>query len=400
MDFVDTPEEAAFRAECRGWLEANAAARASTGADVLAILGSEIDTEASLAGAREWQAMAAGDGWAGIGWPVEYGGRGASAMEQVIFTQEAAHFDVPDHVFRIGISMGGPTVIAHGTDEQRTRFLPPLLTGEEIWCQLFSEPDAGSDLASLTTAAARDGDSWVVNGQKVWSSGAQYSQWGMLLARTDPSVSKHAGITYFLLDMASPGIDVRPLRQLTGGAHFNEVFLSDVRVPDSCRIGPAEGGWTVAQTTLLNERAMVGELLGDRNAADGLIDLGRTAGTLGDPRVRQAVADVYIRSAIVRYLGMRIVTAFSRGTLPGPEASVAKLSMGQLLQRLTNVALGLLGPSGVGADPADASSEASDWATTFLAAPSVRIAGGSDEIQRTIIGERVLGLPKEPKPGS
>ena len=390
MDFNDTPAEAEFRVECRAWLAANATPRpVASGGDVLAILGTEIDGEAALAEARTWQAKAAADGWAGIGWSREHGGRGATPMEQVIFTQEAARYEVPDYVFRIGVAMGGPTVIAHGTEAQQRRFLPPLLTGEEIWCQLFSEPDAGSDLASLTTSATRDGDGWIVNGQKVWSSGAQYSRWGMLLARTDQEASKHAGITYFILDMELPGLDVRPLRQMTGGAHFNEVFLDDVRIPDDCRIGPVDGGWLVAQTTLLNERAMVGELLGERNAAEPLVDLAHARGVGDDRRVRQQLAAAYIESAIIRYIGLRIVTAFSRGTFPGPEASVAKLAMGRLLQHTTNTALSLLGPAGA---------VDGDWTTTFLAAPAVRIAGGSDEIQRNIIGERVLGLPKEPRP--
>ena len=366
----------------------------SAGPDVLGILGRDVDTGAALAHAREWQGKAAADGWAGIGWPTDYGGRGASLMEQIIFTQEAGHFAVPDHVFRVGIGMGGPTVIAHGTEEQKRRWLRPLLTGEEIWCQLFSEPGAGSDLAGLRTSATRDGNEWIVNGQKVWSSGAHYSQWGLLLTRTDPDVPKHSGITYFMLDMSLPGIEVRPLRQMTGGAHFNEVFFTDVRVPDSDRLGDLNDGWRVAQTTLLNERAAIVELLGDRNAAEPLVALAHLATAEGragadDPRIRQELARVHIESAIMRYLGLRIVTAFAQGRLPGPEASVAKLAMGALLKLASELALTLLG--------AHSMTEVPDWSGAFLAAPAIRIAGGSDEIQRNIIGERVLGLPKEPK---
>jgi alkylation response protein AidB-like acyl-CoA dehydrogenase len=317
-------------------------------------------------------------------------------MEQIIFTQETARFVVPDHVFRVGIGMGGPTVIAHGTEEQKRRWLRPLLTGEEIWCQLFSEPGAGSDLAGLRTSATCDGSEWVLNGQKVWSSGAHYSQWGLLLARTDPDVPKHQGITYFMLDMSLPGIEIRPLRQMTGGAHFNEVFLTDVRILDGDRLGEANDGWRVAQTTLLNERAAIVELLGDRNVSAPLVELAHQAAADGrggsdDARIRQELARVHIESAIMRYLGLRIVTAFAHGRLPGPEASVAKLAMGELLRRAGGLSLSLLGP--------DAMIEHDDWTTAFLAAPAIRIAGGSDEIQRNIIGERVLGLPKEPREG-
>jgi len=394
MDLTDTPEAAAFRAECRAWLAANASPRArDAGASVIGVLGSDIDSDAALARARVYQARAAADGWAALSWPREYGGREATFVQQVVFGDEASHFDVPDHVFRIGVMMGGPTVIAHGTDEQRARWLPPLLTGEEIWCQLFSEPGAGSDLAGLRATAVRDGDQWIVNGQKVWSSGAHYSRWGMLLARTDPSAPKHRGITYFLLDMETPGIEVRPLRQMTGAAHFNEVFFTDVRVPDSDRLGDANDGWRVAQTTLLNERAAIAELIGGANPALALAELARAAAADGrpgidDPRVRQGLARAYAQGEILRYVGLRIVSAFSRGAMPGPEASIAKLAVADLLRSTSDLALSLLGPS--------ATAEPGTWVTGFLAAPSVRIAGGSDEIQRNIIGERVLGLPKEP----
>jgi acyl-CoA dehydrogenase len=401
MDLTDTPEAAAFRAECRAWLAANTAPRAPAGAtSITGVLGSDIDSPAELDRARAYQARAAADGWAAISWPRAYGGRAATFVEQVVFGTEAARFDVPDHVFRIGVVMGGPTVIAHGTDSQRARWLPPLLTGEEIWCQLFSEPGAGSDLAGLRTSATRDGDVWVINGQKVWSSGAHYSRWGMLLARTDPTLPKHAGITYFLLDMETPGIEVRPLRQMTGAAHFNEVFFTDVRVPDTDRLGDVNDGWRVAQTTLLNERAAIAELVGAVNPAFGLAELARAAESEGRPGttdrlVRQRLARAYAHGEILRYIGLRIVSAFSRGALPGPEASIAKLAMAELLRSTSDDALALLGPAASARnDPACSS----PWVTGFLAAPAVRIAGGSDEIQRNIIGERVLGLPKEPGP--
>jgi len=394
MDLIDTPEAGAFRAECRAWLEANADPRPSgTVTSVTGVLGAEIDSEAALARARDYQRRAAADGWAAIGWPREHGGRDASFVEQIVFGDEASRFDVPDHVFRIGVTMGGPTVIAHGTDEQRARWLPPLLVGDEIWCQLFSEPGAGSDLAGLRTTAVRDGDEWIVNGQKVWSSGAHYSRRGMLLTRTDPDVPKHAGITYFLLDMEAPGVDVRPLRQMTGAAHFNEVFFTDVRVPDRDRLGDVNDGWRVAQTTLLNERASIAELIGAANPALPLAGLAREAARLGrpgsaDPVVRQRLARAYIEGEILRYIGMRIVSAFSRGAFPGPEASIAKLAMADQLRTTHDLALALRGPG--------ANVDADDWTTGFLAAPAVRIAGGSDEVQRNIIGERVLGLPKDP----
>jgi alkylation response protein AidB-like acyl-CoA dehydrogenase len=311
----------------------------------------------------------------------------------VIFSQEAAAFEVPDTLFGIGITMGGPTVIAHGTDEQKARWLAKLHSGEEIWCQLFSEPGAGSDLAGLRTRAERDGDEWVVNGQKVWSSGAHYSKWGMLLARTDPDAPKHRGITYFMLDMELPGIEVRPLEQMTGAAHFNEVFLTDVRVPDRDRLGDANDGWRVAQTTLLNERAALGHLLSFGSIVDVLVAQARAAQADGrpgcdDPRVRQELAALYVQAELLRFIGYRIVTAISQGGLPGPEASIVKIVLARLLNRAAAIGVTLGGPDSVASE--------GEWRTLLVAAPSVRIAGGSDEVQRNIVGERVLGLPKEP----
>ena len=403
MDSNDTPEVAAFRTECRSWLAAHARPRGRrAGTELIALLGQAVDTEATLVEARRWQARAAADGWAAIGWPHEFGGRGASLPEQIAYQEEAAAFDLPDDVFRIGITMGGPTVIAHGTDEQRGRWLPPLLTGEEIWCQLFSEPGAGSDLASLRTTATRDGAGWIVRGQKVWSSGAHYSQRGMLLARTDPDLPKHAGITYFVLDMASPGIDVRPLRQMTGSAHFNEVFLTDVWIPDTDRLGPVDGGWRVAQTTLLNERATITELVSEGAITAGLVELAHQAGAQGRPGTGRRADSSGARADPCRrdhpephrppHHRCPRARAAARARGVGREAGHGAPAP----RHTSDLALQIAGPDATlaasGADGVDG------WRHTFLAAPAVRIAGGSDEVQRNIIGERVLGLPKEPGP--
>src|SRR6266487_4956525 len=255
MDFDDTSEEAAFRAEARAWLEAHARLKEPDGSDRLMMQRTD---PSHVERCRAWQRTLYDGGWAGIAWPKEYGGRGASPIESLIFAQEQAHFDVSTGVFAVAIGMVGPTLIAHGSDEQKQRYLEPMLRGDEIWCQLFSEPGAGSDLAGLSTRAVKDGDEWVVNGQKVWTTGAQHSDVAILLARTDTEAPKHEGITYFLLDMRTPGIDVRPLRQINGVAHFNEVFLDDVRLPLDAVVGDVHKGWTVARTTLTSERALIG----------------------------------------------------------------------------------------------------------------------------------------------
>jgi acyl-CoA dehydrogenase len=286
--------------------------------------------------------------------------------------------------------MGGPTLIGHATPEQQQRWLPPLRRGEEIWCQLFSEPDAGSDLASLRTAAVEDGDEWVVNGQKVWSSGAHYADFGMLLARTDPTASKHAGITWFALDMTTPGITVRPLRQMNGGAHFNEVFLEDVRIPKANVIGEVNQGWMVAATTLINERLMAGDLLGQDDMVAGIIDLARERGRAADPLVRDGLARISIQARTLGYLNYRMLTAISQTGMPGPEASVAKLATAKLFADASDLALRLLGPAGAAGD--------SPWQAARLEAPALRIGGGTDEVLKNVIGERILGLPREPKP--
>jgi alkylation response protein AidB-like acyl-CoA dehydrogenase len=288
--------------------------------------------------------------------------------------------------------MAGPTLMAHGTQEQKDRFLRPMLRGEDLWCQLFSEPGAGSDLAGLATAAIKDGDEWVVNGQKVWTSSAQYSDWGILLARTDPDVPKHRGITYFLVDMRSPGIDIRPLRQITGSAHFNEVFLTDVRVPDANRVSEAGNGWRVTMTTLTSERTLIGGNQSDKAAE--LIDLARDMGKSSDPLIRQELSQVYITQQLIKYLGWRTLSDISQGRQSGPFSSLAKLALSEHLAHIGDLGLELEGAAGM-LQPA--SGDGNYWAQVFLGQWSSRLGGGTEQVQRNIIGERILGLPGEPR---
>jgi len=390
VDFDESPAEAAFRAEARAWLEE--AARSPVAQRVRAGSAS-LDVE-WVARVKPWQAYLADHGWAGITWPKDSGGRGGTTAEAAIFAEEAARLGLTANAFAVGIAMAGPTIIAHGTEEQRRRFLPPMLRGEEVWCQLFSEPGAGSDLAGVSTRAVLDGEEWVVDGQKVWTSGAHYSDFGILLARSDPDQPKHRGITYFLLDMHAPGVEVRPLKQMTGASHFSEVFLTGVRIPADRVLGEVNGGWGVAMTTLANERTMMGGGSSGPVAAD-LIDLARSLHATDDAVVRQGLAAAWSRAEVMRYLGFRGRTRASQGLPPGPEASVRKLFAAWNLKRNGELALDVQGPGGmlVGDDaPADGR-----WQQSFLGAPSIRIAGGSDEIQRNVVGERVLGLPAEPR---
>ena len=367
MDFDESPAEAAFRAEARAWLEANAPRKGSPD-DFSA--GQQADGYVERS--KAWQARLHEAGWTDL--------RGTEAS---IFAEEQSRFGVTTGLFAVSLGMARPTIEAHGTDEQKARFLPPLLRGEEVWCQLFSEPGAGSDLAGLACRAVLDGDEYVVNGQKVWTSGAHNSDWAILLARTDPDAPKHRGITYFLMDMHDPGVDIRPLRQMTGASHFNEVFLTDVRVPTSNVLGEVNGGWAVAMTTLANERAFIGG--GGTGPGFGdLVELARTAGRSGDAVVRQGIADAYTRTEILRYLGMRARSGGHK------EASVMKLFYATHLKRTGELALSIAGPTGTLRD--------GPWQQQVLSAPSIRIAGGSDEVQRNIMGERVLGLPGEPRP--
>jgi alkylation response protein AidB-like acyl-CoA dehydrogenase len=390
VDFEESPEEAAFRAEARAWLAEAAQTEAARG-----LVGGTPSLDTGwVARAKPWQAHLADAGWACITWPTDSGGRGGTPAEAAIFAEEAARLSLSANAFAVGIAMAGPTIIAHGTEEQRRRFLPPMRRGDEVWCQLFSEPGAGSDLAGLSTRAVRDGDEWVVNGQKVWTSGAHYSDLGILLARTDPDQPKHRGITYFLVDMHSPGIEVRPLKQMTGASHFSEVFFTDVRIPHDRVLGEVNGGWAVAMTTLANERTMMGGGSSGPVVTD-LIELARACGAHRDPRVRQGLAASWSRAEIMRYLGYRSRTRASHGLPPGPEASVRKVFAAWNLKGNGELALAVQGAAGMLLD-GDAPA-GGRWQQSFLGAPSIRIAGGSDEIQRNVMGERVLGLPAEPR---
>jgi len=392
MDFDDTPAEAAFRAEARAWLAAHAQPAPLDASSRRSPFGGQ-DEAAHVRHCKDWQRTLYDGGWAGITWPKAYGGRGASAIEAAIFGQEQSRFDVSAGVFAVGIGMVGPTLIAHGNEEQKQRYLDSMLRGEEVWCQLFSEPGAGSDLAGLRTRAERDGDEWVVNGQKVWNSGAHFSDFGILLARTDPDQPKHRGITYFLVDMRTPGIEVRPLRQITGAAHFNEVFLTDVRIPAANVVAGVNAGWGVAHTTLANERTLIGGAGGADFAS--FARLARDFGRADDPGARQQLARLFTRLQVLRFLGYRVQTALSQGRPPGPESSVMKLAYSQHLAATGDLVLALQGTRATlgGADATDNGW----WLNSFLNQWSSRIGGGTDQIQRNVIGERVLGLPGEPR---
>ncbi len=396
MDFNDTPEEAAFRAEARAWLEANAELRDPD--EAYGGVLQETERPEKLKWAKDWQKKKAGAGWACITWPEEYGGRGASSIQSVIWGQEEAKFKTPPPVFSIGLGMCGPTILTHGSDAQKAQWIPKLLSGEEIWCQLFSEPSAGSDLAGLRTTAVKDGDDWVVNGQKIWTTGAQFCDWGILVTRHDSNVPKHAGLTYFVVDMHSPGIEVRKITQINKATGFNEVFFSDVRIPDANRLGEVGDGWRVAITTLMNERASIG---GGGGAGDPVAELIRLAQeieidgkpALEDASVRQQIADFYIKRKGIQYTGYRTLTALSQGKIPGPESSLGKLVGAKLMQDMGSFGMDLAGVAG-SLNKKSAPGEGS-WQAQFLGAPGLRIAGGTDEILRNIISERVLRLPPE-----
>ena len=386
MDFNDTADEAAFRSEASAWLEANAPKR------------EELEGLDEIAAAKLWQKRKYDAGWACIRWPEEYGGRGASAIEQVIWNQEEGKFATPGGVFAIGQGMAAPTLMAWAKEEHKRKHLPPLASGEHIWCQLFSEPAGGSDLAALRTRAEKDGDEWVINGQKIWTSGAHYSDYGIIVLRTDPNVPKHKGLSYFFLDMKSPGIEVRPIKQISGGANFNEVYFTNVRVSDDQRLGAVGQGWQVALTTLMNERMAIGGGGGGVGFRQ-VFDLAKRVDIDGEPairdkNVRSKLATWYAQEAGLKYTGYRSLTALSKGATPGPENSIGKLVAASKTQDMASFAMDLLELSGAVSDPAHAEAHGI-FQATFMGAPGGRIAGGSDEIMLNILAERVLGLPQD-----
>lgn len=385
MDFNDSPAEAEFRQEARRWLEEN------------------VPTAEELKGLDEiercklWQKRKFDAGWACIRWPKEYGGRDASAIESVIWNQEEAKFPTPAGVFAIGQGMAAPTLMSWAKEDQKREHLPPLASGEHIWCQLFSEPAGGSDLAAARTMAVQDGDEWVINGQKIWTSGAHYSDYGIIVVRTDPTVPKHKGLTYFFLNMKSPGIEIKPIRQISGGANFNEVFFNDVRVPAEQMLGTVGQGWQVSMTTLMNERAAIGG--GGGLGFERVFRLAQQVTindrpAIEDSNVRTHLANWYCQEAGLKYTGYRSLTALSRGETPGPENSIGKLVGASKLQDMASFAMDLLEISGAVQDR-EHSMDHGMYAGTYMSAPGGRIAGGSDEIMLNILSERVLGMPQD-----
>jgi alkylation response protein AidB-like acyl-CoA dehydrogenase len=381
---AESSEHAAIRAEARAFLEERFRKWEASLTD---------RGHPTIEELRTWQGILADGGWSAPAWPAEYGGRGFGPVESAIWEQEKARiganlpFNVP------GFGMAGPTIIAHGTEEQKRRFLPPMLRGEEIWCQLFSEPGAGSDLAALTTRAVRDDDGWVVTGQKVWSSGARDAQWGILLARHDFDAPKHKGLVYLLVEMGTPGVEVRPLRQMDGEAHFSEVFLEEVRIPDENRMGEPGEGWGVAITTLMHERISLGAATAGFAIPFGrLVELARDRFTDGaDFLTRQSLVRVYTRNRILEFLNRRILSKLARGQIPDAEGSIMKLVLADLVTESASLGVDILGPRGMllaeeGVQKA------------LLGSKAFHLGGGTDEVQRNLIAERVLGLPREPRP--
>jgi alkylation response protein AidB-like acyl-CoA dehydrogenase len=395
VDLSFSPAEEAFRADLRAWLGRNL----PPGWD-----GAEQATFASLgdevAFLRAWQRRLAEGGWVGIHWPQAYGGRGASVVESWIFQEEMAAARAPEIINRIGVNLVGPTLIAHGTEAQKRRFLPPILPAEEIWCQLFSEPGAGSDLTALRTRAERRGDGWVVTGQKVWTSYAQFARWGILLARTDPAAARSKGISYFVCDMDAPGVRVRPLRQMTGGEEFNEVFLDEVFVPRDHLVGAEHDGWAIAATTLAHERGTSPrQLVIHRMLLQDLLRLARegvdgTAPRAGERVLRQRLAQHQIEVEIQRLHNWRTLTRLQREQPLGPEASFVKLFWSEMSQRMHDTLMDLLGPRGLCWQPGPHAPAGGRLARAYLYYRAATLFAGTSEIQRNILAERVLGLPR------
>ncbi|HEY6623613.1 MAG TPA: acyl-CoA dehydrogenase family protein [Acidimicrobiales bacterium] len=386
MDLSLTVEETAFQDQVRSWLEANFEMPPA-----FRSLEEEFDW------GRRWQARLAADRWVGIHWPEAYGGRGATPFQVAIFNMEYARSKASQPVNRNGINHVGPTLLAHGNEEQKARWLPRILDAREIWCQLFSEPGAGSDLASLTTRAIDAGDGWVLQGQKVWTSYAQFARWGIALVRTDADAPKHKGLSYLVVDMTAPGIEIRPLVTITGESEFNEVFLDEVFVPTDCLVGGLNQGWSVANTTLAHERGATfpfKEQVVHEVYLEELYALAAELGTLDDPLVAEALAEAAVRLRILRLHNWRTLSRLTKGVEPGPESSVIKLSWADMTQTLSDAALLVTGDASPLWGPAGGNPMAGKWQQQWLWSRAATIAGGTSEIQRTIIGDRILGLPR------
>jgi alkylation response protein AidB-like acyl-CoA dehydrogenase len=378
MDLTFSEQETAFRDELRGWLGDNHPGEPPA----------EAGEDAAYAWRREWQRRLYDAGWAAPAWPREYGGRGASLTESAIYFEELGRARAPLPANVLGVLLGGPTLIVWGTEEQKERYLAPILSAEEIWCQGFSEPEAGSDLAGLKTKAVADGDDWVVTGQKVWTSGAQYSKWCMLVARTDGDVPKHKGLTYFLMDMEQDAVQVRPLRQITGEAEFNELFIEEARIPAENVVGGVGNGWKVALTTLMNERAGLGFALQIRlrHLLDDVIAAAAERGLLDDALYADKLAELHLRTESIRLLAWKGLTDVEKYGQPGPEGSLVKWLWSDTNQRLTQLAADVIGP--------EALTAGTSWSYELLRSRGNTIEGGTTEILKNIVAERVLGLPR------
>jgi alkylation response protein AidB-like acyl-CoA dehydrogenase len=384
VDLNDTPEQAAYRAEVRAWLEQNAShAPATRGRG---------DEEGAVEAHRAWQRRLAEGGYVGVTWPAEHGGQGKGPLHQVVINQEIARAGVPGILDAIGVGMLGPTLIAHGSDEQKQRYLAPMLHGDEVWCQLFSEPAAGSDLAGIQARAKQQDDgSWRLTGQKVWTTNAQFAAYGLLLARTDPDAHKHKGLTMFVVPMDAEGVTIRPLRQISGEPEFNEVFFDDVRLDPGSEVGAVNGGWGVALTTLMFERLTIGagsEGMGYRadRFAKAIAD---DAEASKDPEVRARFGELAAELLALRFTGYRLLTAISRGQIPGPEAGMGKITAVNGAIAAGELIADVVGP--------DALKPESEWSYLISFLPGLKSAGGTEEILRNTVGERVLGLPPEPR---
>ena len=395
MNFDDTPQEAAFRAQARAWIDANAPKHLEPELSEPSVGRIRLRSGDILEVSKEWQKKKFDAGWACLHWPKEYGGRGASPIERVIWQQEEGVYIKLESAFLIGQGMCGPTMMAFASESDKQKYLPRLASGEHVWCQLFSEPAAGSDVAGLRTRAEKDGDDWIVNGQKVWTTGAHFSDYGIVITRTDPTVPKHKGLTMFFLDMKSPGVTVKPIRQANGQSEFNEVYFTDVRIPDSQRLGAVNDGWNVSLTTLMNERMSIGA-----RQATGFPELFAFCSNLmledglaiDDKNVRSRLAQWAVKASGLKYTAYRSISALSKGQRPGPENSIGKLVSGTMLQEIATYALDLQGAAGVLSE-ADSVAGAGQFQSMLLRAPATRIEGGTDEILRNVIAERVLGLP-------